>query len=142
MKESFAATSQISIKASVEKVWDALTDPRLIREYLFGTEAVSDWRVGSSIRYKGSWQGKPYEDKGTILEVLPNKLLRSTYWSGMSGLEDKPENYNTVTYALRKNAEDTILTVTQDNNPTKESANHSEANWAVVLKGLKELLER
>jgi uncharacterized protein YndB with AHSA1/START domain len=142
MKESFTATSQISIKASAEEVWNALTDARLIKKYLFGTEAVSDWKVGSPITYKGVWQGTHYEDRGTILEVLPNRILKSTYWSGMSGLEDKPENYNNVTYTLAKDGERTILTVTQDNNPTKASADHSEANWAVVLRGLKELLEK
>jgi uncharacterized protein YndB with AHSA1/START domain len=88
------------------------------------------------------WQGKPYEDKGTILELVPNQLLKSTYWSGMSGLEDKPENYNTVTYSLSEEDRKTILTVTQDNNPTKESATHSESNWGIVLKGIKEIVEK
>jgi uncharacterized protein YndB with AHSA1/START domain len=103
---------------------------------------MSDWRVGSTITYKGVWQGKPYEDKGKILDLVPNKLLRSTYWSGMSGLKDAPENYSTVTYTLSEVGGSTTLTVTQDNNPTRESAEHSQSNWAIVLKGLKDLLEK
>jgi len=142
MKESFMATAHISIRASADKVWNALTDPSLIKEYLFGTEATSEWKVGSSITYKGVWQGKPYEDKGTILELEPNRLLKSTYWSGMSGLEDKPENYNIVTYAIAEKDGLTTLIVTQDNNGTKEGADHSASNWGVVLKGLKDLLEK
>jgi uncharacterized protein YndB with AHSA1/START domain len=142
MKESYTATAHISIKTSVDRVWNALTDPRLIKEYLFGTEASSEWKVGSSITYKGVWQGKSYEDKGTILEITPNKLLKSTYWSGMSGLEDKKENYNTVTYAIDEHDGLTTLTVTQDNNRTQEGADHSAANWSIVLKGLKDLLEK
>lgn len=102
---------------------------------------MSDWKVGSPIAYRGTWQGTSYEDKGTILALEPGRLLKSTYWSSMSGLEDKPENYNTVTYALSEVDGVTTLTVTQDNNRTRESAAHSEGNWAMVLKGLKELLE-
>src|SRR5205807_9908914 len=52
------------------------------------------------ITWKGEWQGKTYEDKGTVLAVEPNKLLRITHWSPMGGSEDKPENYHTVTYEL------------------------------------------
>jgi uncharacterized protein YndB with AHSA1/START domain len=142
LKESFVAASHIEIKASASTVWKALIDPEMIKKYLFGTDAVSDWKVGSSITYKGVWQGKPYEDKGTILELVPNRLLKSTYWSGMSGLEDKPENYSTVTYALSEQGGVTRLSLTQDNNATKESATHSEGNWKMVLEGLKVLVEK
>ena len=142
MKGSFTATAKIIINVSVDKVWNGLIDPKLIKEYMFGTEATSEWKVGSSIIYKGVWQGKPYEDKGTILELNPQKLLKSTYWSGMSGLEDKQENYNTVTYALSEKGGRTTLVVTQDNIRTKEGAAQSESNWGLVLKGLRDLLEK
>ena len=136
------ATARIDIAAPAAAVWMALTNPEMIKQYLFGTEATSDWKVGSPITYKGVWQGKPYEDKGTILEVVPNQILKSTYWSGMSGLEDKPENYSTVTYSLSEKGGRTTLTVTQSNNSTKESATHSEGNWKMVLEGLKALIEK
>jgi uncharacterized protein YndB with AHSA1/START domain len=50
----FVAKSNITIKADAARVWDALTNPELIKQYLFGTEAISDWKEGSSITYKGS----------------------------------------------------------------------------------------
>jgi uncharacterized protein YndB with AHSA1/START domain len=142
MKYAFTTTARITIKASAERVWNALIDPKQIKEYLFGTEATSKWKVGSLITYRGVWKGKPYEDKGTILELKPSKLLKSTYWSGMSGLEDKPENYNTVTHTLRERDGHTTRTVTQDNNRSKDAAVHSESNWGIVLKGLKALMEK
>ena len=49
------------INAPVSKVWQALTDPALIKQYLFGTETKSDWKKGSSITYTGVWEGKSYE---------------------------------------------------------------------------------
>jgi len=142
MKSTFTAVTRVTIEAGVEKVWDALTNPKIIKQYLFGTEASSDWKVGSSITYKGVWEGKPYEDKGRILELVLNKLLRSTYLSSFSGLADKPENYNTVTYALSNAGGGTELIVTQDNIQTKEAADHSEGNWALVLQAMKKLLEK
>ena len=97
--------------------------------------------MGSPITYKGVWQGKPYEDKGKVLEVEPEKLLVSTFWSSLSGVSDTPENYKTVRYELVASAEDTILTISQDNNATQEEALHSEQNWQMVLARIKKLVE-
>jgi uncharacterized protein YndB with AHSA1/START domain len=136
------AKQTITINAPAAKVWAALTTPETIKQYLFGTEVMTDWQVGSPIIYKGVWEGRAYEDKGIILKVIPEKLLESTYWSGMSGLPDLPENYKNVAYELTSDSDGTRLTVTQDNNVTEEEKNHSEQNWGVVLKSLKELLEK
>jgi len=140
--KSYAGKASIVIHAKAGKVWDALTNPKLIKQYLFGTEATSEWKVGSPITYRGVWQGKSYEDKGTIVELIPNKLLRSTYWSSFSGLEDRPENYLTVIYELFEANGQTTITITTDNNPTQESADQAAGNWAQVLQAMKELLEK
>ena len=142
MNQDFIAQASITINAPAANVWQALITPELIKQYLFGTEAISDWKVGSPLVYKGVWQGKPYEDKGKILQMEPEKLLVSTYWSDLAGKPDLPENYNTVTYALSPAGDGTKLTITQDNNPSEESAKHSEKNWTMVLEGLKKLLEK
>ena len=88
------------------------------------------------------WEGKPYEDKGTILRVEPEKLLESTYWSAMSGLADVPENYNKVAYGLRPLNGGTEVTVSQDTISSEESKTHMEENWGMVLNSLKQLLEK
>ena len=134
------ATSTINTPAS--KVWDALTNPSLIKQYLYGTEVKSDWKVGSPITYKGEWEGKSYEDKGEILQIEPNKLLVSTFWSSLAGLPDVPENYKTVRYELSPEGTGTKLTITQDNNASQEEADHSAQNWNTVLGKLKEPLEK
>ena len=141
MNQKFVANTEASINAPAARVWEALTNPELIKQYLFGTEVTTDWRVGSPITYKGEWQGKPYEDKGKVLQIEPEKLLVSTFWSSLSGLTDTPENYNTVRYELSPAGDGTKLTITQDNNSTQEEANHSQQNWNMVLGKLKELLE-
>jgi uncharacterized protein YndB with AHSA1/START domain len=141
MNETFVAKATIAINAPASRVWDALTKPDLIRQYLFGTKVTTDWRAGSPITYEGTWEGKAYKDKGQVLQVEPGKLLISTFWSSLSGLPDVPESYQAVRYELATEAGGTKLTVTQDNNATQEDANHSEQNWKIVLDGIKKLLE-
>jgi len=140
---SFTATKSTTIDTTPEKVWQALTTPEIVKQYMFGAEVVSDWQKDSPIMYKGEWEGKPYEDKGTILAIEPNKLLKATYFSALSGLEDKAENYNIVTYELLSEVDGaTKLIVTQTNNPTQEAANRAEKNWSMTLDTIKSLLEK
>ena len=141
MPKGLIVKSSIHIKADTAAVWDALVNPEKIKQYLFGTETISDWKVGSRITYQGVWEGKSYEDGGTILQLVPEKIFQSTYWSSMSGTENISDNYSTVTYELVKEGSGTLLTVTQDNCKTPEQQKHSESNWGMVLEGLKKLVE-
>lgn len=63
MKNTFTATASIVIDAPRSKVWNALVDPAMVKQYLFGTTMTTDWAVGSPITYKGEWEGKSYEDR-------------------------------------------------------------------------------
>jgi len=137
----YTAKATSTIHAPVSKVWQALVNPELIKQYLFNTDVVSDWQVGSPILYRGEWEGKPFEDKGEILAIDPEKTLKSTHWSPLSGVPDIPENYHTVTYTLSDQGDDTEVTISQDNNATEEEKAHSEKNWGTVLNGMKKLLE-
>ena len=141
MNDKLTAKATTTINAPVSKVWQALVNPEIIKQYLFDTDVISDWQVGSPITYKGEWQGKSFEDKGKILEIEPEKILKSTHWSPMSGVPDSPENYHTVTYTLAEKGEDTQVTITQDNNANEDEVKHSEQNWKTVLDGMKKLLE-
>lgn len=142
MKNDIKGKAEISIDAPREKVWDALTKPEIIKKYFFGTDTHTDWKPGSPITFTGEWEGKKYEDKGTILDVQPNKLIKYKYWSEMSGIEDKPENYVPITYELSDDGNKTKLTITQENIPSEEMKEHSLGNWKKVMENLKELLEK
>ena len=141
MKNKYIAKAEMKFNVPIAKVWDALTNPEIIKKYFFGTNAVSTWKVGSTIEFKGEWEGKEYLDKGVILKSEKGKIFQYTYLSSFSGLEDKPGNYHTVTYELTSENSKTKLSVTQDNINTEESKNHSEQNWALVLNTLKGILE-
>jgi uncharacterized protein YndB with AHSA1/START domain len=138
----FEAINEVTINAPRADVWDALTNPEKVKKYMHGTEMATDWKEGSPITWTGEWKGKPYQDKGEVLEVEPERLLKYTHWSPMGGSEDKPENYHTLTYVLAGSDGRTILTLRQDNNPTQEEADKmAKDNWAPVLEGLKETAE-
>lgn len=142
MSFQLLAKSTIHISAPAAKVWEALTTPSIIKLYFFGTEVITDWKIDSPIVFRGIWDGKPYEDKGIIHEFKPDSYLRYTYLSSLSGLADHPENYANITYDLNEDHGITSLTITQDHILTDAVKEHTEENWALVLKNLKELIEQ
>lgn len=141
MNKELTVTTSIEINADKAKVWDALTNPEKIKIYLFGTETLTDWKMGSAIVFQGEYQGHQYKDKGTILDIKTGGLLQYSYWSGFSGLEDKPENYSLVTYKLETTNDKTLLTLTQEGFANEEAQQHSQTNWMNVLQQIKQLTE-
>ena len=141
MEKNNLAKASISINASSEKVWKALVDPKAIQQYMFGTNVVSDWQEGSSIVWKGEWQGKSYEDKGKVLQLKPGRTIQYSHFSPLSGQPDRPENYHTVTIDLSGRGNQTDVALTQDNNATEAGRAESEKNWEMMLTELKKFLE-
>ncbi|WP_284976450.1 SRPBCC domain-containing protein [Arthrobacter sp. efr-133-TYG-104] len=135
------AVVSVTIGARRGEVWQALTDPHIIRQYFLGTTVTSTWRVGEPITYSGEYNGTSYRDKGTILAFEPPELLKTTHFSPSTGLADVPENYHTVEYRLAESADGTVITITQGNNTTDNEVEQSSGTWRLVLQNLKELLE-
>jgi uncharacterized protein YndB with AHSA1/START domain len=119
-----------------------LTDPAIIKQWLFGTNAISDWKVGSPILFTGIWQGTEYKDKGTILQLEVEKILQYSYWSGFSGLPDIIDNYSIVTFELEPRFNSTKLILTQSNFPTEIGYEHSDKNWNATLALMKSIIEK
>jgi uncharacterized protein YndB with AHSA1/START domain len=142
MPEKLILTVQIDINAPVQKVWEALINPDLIKEYLFGTHTESNWEKGSFITYTGTWNGQEYKDKGIIIDIIPGKLLHTTYFSSMSGKEDKPENYVNVIYTLNADNGYTHISLSQDNIDNEKQLEHLTSNWNMVLEGMKKVAEK
>jgi uncharacterized protein YndB with AHSA1/START domain len=143
MARGFDAVATVTINAPQTEVWDALTNPTKVKQYMHGTNLSSDWKVGGPITWKGEWKGSSYEDKGEVLEVEAPRLLKYTHWSPLGGSEDKPENYHTVKCELGEEGGKTILTLTQDNNATQEEADGmAKNNWGPMLEGLKQTAEK
>jgi uncharacterized protein YndB with AHSA1/START domain len=136
------AKATIVIDAPLAKVWDALLNPDLIEQYMFGARVVSDWKEGSTIVWKGEWEGTPYEDKGTILQIKPEHIIEYSHYSPISGKPDVPENYHKVLIKISPYKNKTKISLTQNKNETKAEKEHSEKNWQMMLNTLKELMEK
>jgi len=141
MNKKLIAKATVTINVPPAQVWEALTNPKLIKQYLFGADVISDWKVGSPIIYKGVYEGKAYEDKGNVLKAEPEKALLMTHWSPLSGTPDTPENYHQVSYELEAENGGTHLTITQDNNSSEEEREQNSKFWQMTLGGMKKLLE-
>ena len=142
MLQNLTVSKSIEIDAPPAEVWEALTNPEMIKKYLFGTETITDWKIGSEIIFQGDYQGTKYRDKGLVVENNPKKALSYKYWSAFSGLEDKPENYSLVSYNLKPLDDDgTIFTWTQKGFANEEGYKHSEGSMDSFLQTLKGVIE-
>ena len=125
------AQASTTIAAPVPPVWEALTNPALIKQYMFGTDVVSDWQEGSPIAWRGEISGRRYEDKGTILKLVPQHTLQYSHYSPLSGLPDEPQNYHTVTIEIFGQGTLTHVSLSQDGSASAEERDHSAKNWAM-----------
>jgi uncharacterized protein YndB with AHSA1/START domain len=139
--ENNSIKGSIIINAPVSKIWNALTNPDKIILYLY-SQTHTDWAVGSPITWEGEMQGAKYQNKGVVLENIRHQLLRFTYWSGMGGDQDLPENYSEVTYTLNQLDNNSIaLNYWRTKIPTAIEKQIFEAHLPSMLEAIKKLSE-
>jgi uncharacterized protein YndB with AHSA1/START domain len=136
-KPSFVYVTYIT--STPEKVWNALIDPALTKQYWFDHRNVSDWNAGSP------WQHIDDEDAavdvaGTVLESdAPRRLVLS--WTAPDTIGDVTAT-SRVTFDLESQSGVVKLTVTHDDLIPESDMEHSVAQgWPMVLSGLKTILE-
>jgi len=110
------------------------------------SDVKTDWHEGHSIKFKGAWKGKAFEDKGEVETFQKEKRLAFTHFSPSSGKADRPENYNLVSIELSPNGTQTNVTLTQSvhrqaEEPSADSAAEFEKNWRAMLSRLKNEVE-
>ncbi len=149
MSTPLEVKNSIQINATADRVWDALVNPEQTKKYMFGCETVSDWKTGSSLLWRGEYEGKQMVFvKGYILDIEPLKRLKYTVTDPNAEWEDIPENYLNVTYTLTEENNGTLLTVVQDGFETaaegekryRDVSNNGEG-WNPILIQIKNLLE-
>jgi uncharacterized protein YndB with AHSA1/START domain/DNA-binding transcriptional ArsR family regulator len=67
----------IYINASPERIWQAITDGDETVRYFYGTRVVSDWNLGSHIRY--DYPDGTLAADGEVLAVDPPRRLEMTF---------------------------------------------------------------
>jgi uncharacterized protein YndB with AHSA1/START domain/DNA-binding transcriptional ArsR family regulator len=135
--EGQMAVFEVYIKTTPERLWEAITDPKLRARYSFGVETHSDWTPGSS--YEAGVPGVVDIAAGENLEVDPPHRLVQTFnalWSD----DVKAAGPSRVTWEIHPVGDSCQLTVIHDRLP--EDANPElYGGWPMILSGLKTLLE-
>ncbi|WP_271785262.1 SRPBCC domain-containing protein [Aquimarina algiphila] len=142
MNKELISQSSMNINASPAKIWEALIKPEIAKEYFFGAEIQTNWKEGSSITFKGEFNGTKYEEKGIILNVDQNTQLQYSHWSHFDGLPDELENYRIWTFDLFEYKNYTQLLISEDNIPSKKQQKRSDEFWKEVLLTIKQITER
>jgi uncharacterized protein YndB with AHSA1/START domain len=135
----------ITIKAPPSAAWHALTNSDLLKQWMVDPELemeiITDWRVGNPIIVKG-FHHKKFENKGTVLQFEPNKVLQYNFLSSLSRLPDTPENYTSVEFRLTPLENQTSLTLTLSNFPTEALLKHVDFYWRITIEILKRVIEK
>ncbi len=91
----------LDVAASPQALWAVLTEPKFTRQYLFGCEAITDWKVGSALLWRGQHEGKSMDFvTGHVVAFEPGQVLAYTTFDPHGGLADVPGNYVTVRCVL------------------------------------------
>lgn len=138
---NYSVKGSIVIKTTAPKIWDVLTNPARIVLYI-GAQTHTNWVVGSPVTWEGEMHGTKFINKGTVLENVPNKVLRFTYWSGMGGDKDLPENYSEITYTIQELDDDSAeLTYSRIKIPTQIEQQIFEGQLQFMLEAIKNIAE-
>lgn len=137
--EDFEQT--IEIAAPPSEVWRTITDPERIVRWMNRARVESSWQVGSEIALLVELEGHTYRDRGTILAVEPERLLRFEHWSAVSRVPDTPETRTVMSYALAAAPIGTRLTFRHERLRTGTNAKHARFFWSVALLVLKDVAE-
>ena len=134
--------SIVEIRAPASKVWLALTVPDLVKQWQHGADLLTTWELGTPIVFRNEWNGQVFEQKGTVLEFIPDSRLRYSLFFPRADLQDIPEHYFFMTYELTESGGLTSLLIRQeDPRPSPPDASAGGDDGPDVLSDLKELVE-
>ena len=125
------------IRTSVDKLWDAITNPETTLKYFHNTEVQSDWQAGSPINYMMEKDGeKTSVVTGEIVEIEPKKRLVHTF-----GFPSMPDAPSLVTYDIESQGDVAKLTVTHEFEAEDETFKGTSQGWPHIFSAMKTLLE-
>ncbi|MXO07381.1 SRPBCC family protein [Flavobacterium sp. HBTb2-11-1] len=133
--------STIFLNAPAEKVWNALTKPELVKQWQYGSDLITDWKIGHEIRFRNEWEGQVFEQWGTVLEVIPNQKIKYSLFFPRPGFEDKPENYFIMHYVLTEENQKTKLEIIQEDNRPGAVQEEPQGEENPILQALKAVVE-
>lgn len=133
--------STITINASKQRVWDVLTQPALVKLWQYGSDLLTDWKVGSKIEFITVWEEKVFKQWGTVLTFQPTDNLSYNLFAPRPGLEDKLENYFIMQYRLTDMNGKTRLEIVQEDNRPGAVQEKPQGDENPILQALRKLAE-
>jgi uncharacterized protein YndB with AHSA1/START domain len=129
---------EVYIKATPERLWQAITDPAQTSIYYFGSLVESDFQVGSPLRY--TQPDGSLDIEGEILEIDPPRRLVHSFSTRWEANEDPP---TTVTWEITPMGSEACLLAVTHGGFTSENATYEsvKGGWPMILSGLKTLVE-
>ena len=127
------------IRTTPAKLWEALTDPRFIRQYWFDTTVECDWKKGST--WKMARPDGSLTDSGEILEIDPPRRM-VIRWLNEWKPELKAEGFSRCTIELEPVDSAVKLTITHEiDRPDSKFITAVSQGWPRILSNLKSLIE-
>ncbi|PTS98766.1 hypothetical protein DBR11_13995 [Pedobacter sp. HMWF019] len=125
----------VLINATTRSVWDTLTTPSLIQQWIHDTpvEIQTDWKVGSSLIMSGDLHGILFSNSGKILAFERNVKLSYSFLSSLSNLPDIVESHCILEFSLVPEDHKTRLNLTISNFPDQVIRKHLELYWGPTL---------
>jgi uncharacterized protein YndB with AHSA1/START domain len=125
------------IAATAEKVWNALLDGEMTRQY-WGHENVSDWKPGSPWQHVADDGKRTVRLVGEVVEIDPPRRLVLTWVDPVDAAEKT--KHTRVSFDIEPVADTVRLTVTHDE--LSDDMFRKIANgWPRVLSSMKSFLE-
>lgn len=133
-----------AIAAPATRVWAALTEPGLMKQWMAETEMeiITDWVVGHPFIIRGPWYKTYFENRGTVLHYDAEQALSYSHLSSLSRLPDAPENYTVLLFTLQETEGQTKVDLELSNFPTDAIYHHFAFYWTVALDLLRKFVER
>jgi len=144
LANSQTVNKTITIDAPASKVWDTLTNPELMKQWMAETDIdiLTDWKVGHPFVIRGNLHGINFENTGIVLQFEPEKVLQYSHLSSLSRLPTSPESFSVIEFRLAPIEHQTTLTLTLSHFPTESIYKHLAFYWNVTLEVLKRLIEK
>jgi uncharacterized protein YndB with AHSA1/START domain len=131
-------TYEIVIRTSLDKLFDALTDPNKSKLYYYGFEIYSDWQKGSKYEYK---IGDMVCIDGIIKDLVSGKRIEMSF-NGKWVPEVAADGETTVIWEMEQKVENVVLKLIHDDLVEGSySQTTLPSGWALIISGLKSYLE-
>lgn len=135
------------IATTPQKVWQALVDPEVMRQYWVGPKSdcvrvnVSDWKPGSRWEHQRLDEARTVDITGKVIESNPpHRLVYS--WARPNEADDASK-HSRVSFDIEAHIDGLVrLTVTHDDlERDPQMLEGISGGWPMVLSNLKTLLE-